>query len=75
MLPVPGFTEKAPPPEVREPIIFTGTMIADNALTHHGQVAECFLSAECPDEPEAGDRVQAAFVQETQQVYIIAKIA
>lgn len=74
MLPIPGLISKEAKPAAEEPIMFIAEAFDAQTLTWHGQHFEFFYSQECPDTIAAGDRIEAIFVPETQQIWVIGKV-
>jgi hypothetical protein len=76
MLPIPGLIMEPDLPGVGQPpMVFVAQVASANSLTWMGQVFEFFLSQECPEAIAAGDRVEAIYVPEMGQVFVIGKIA
>jgi len=74
MMPIPGIIPKEAKPVAEEPVMFVAEAFDAQTLIWHSQHFEFFYSQECPDVITAGDRIEAVFVPETQQIWVIGKI-
>ena len=71
---IPGLISKQPKAAAQEPVMFIAEALNAQTLAWHGQHYEYFYSQECPDTIAVGDRIEAIFVPETQQIWVIGKI-